>query len=78
MVTTPHSHVTDCKFKSRWNLRVFCGLRPGDIAGEGVLRTRYPIMPVDEEGAPVWKELEALRDVVMDMRYVTWSWTSAA
>ena len=39
-----------------------------EITGVGVLRTRYPVMPVYEEGNPVWKELEALRDVVMDLQ----------
>ncbi|KAK7094522.1 uncharacterized protein [Littorina saxatilis] len=38
-----------------------------EIAGVGMLRTRYPIMPMHDEGDPVWKELEALRDVVMDI-----------
>nr|KAG5705260.1 hypothetical protein BaRGS_010711 [Batillaria attramentaria] len=38
------------------------------IPGVGTLRTRYPIMPVYAEGSPIWKELEALRDVVLDMK----------
>ena len=38
-----------------------------DIMGVGVLRTRYPVMPVYAEGSTVWKEVEALRDIVMDM-----------
>ncbi|KAK7100199.1 uncharacterized protein [Littorina saxatilis] len=38
-----------------------------EIQGLGVLRTRYPIMPVYAEGSPIWKELEALREVVMNM-----------
>ena len=38
-----------------------------EIMGVGVLRTRYPIMPVHAEGSTVWKEVEALRDIVMDM-----------
>jgi len=37
------------------------------ISGVGVLRQRYPIFPVHGEGSSVWKELNALRDVVMDM-----------
>ena len=38
-----------------------------EIQGVGVMRTRYPVMPVHAEGSPIWKEVEALRDVVMDM-----------
>ena len=38
-----------------------------EIMGVGVLRTRYPIMPVHAEGSTVWKEVEALRDIVMNM-----------
>ena len=38
-----------------------------EIQGLGVLRTRYPVMPVYAEGSTVWKEVEALRDIVMDM-----------
>lgn len=38
-----------------------------NIQDVGVLRTRYPLMPVFAEGSPIWKELEALRDVTMDM-----------
>lgn len=35
------------------------------IPGVGSLRTRYPIMPVHGEGSGVWKELEALKDIVL-------------
>ena len=38
-----------------------------NIPGVGALRTRYPIMPVYAEGSSIWKELEALRDIVMNM-----------
>ena len=38
-----------------------------EIPGVGVLRTRFPIMPVHAEGSTIWKEMEALRDIVMDM-----------
>ena len=38
-----------------------------EIRDVGVMRTRYPVMPVHAEGSPIWKEVEALRDVVMDM-----------
>eukprot|EP00794_Sanderia_malayensis_P005384 gene5384-6057_t len=37
-----------------------------NIPGVGVMRTRYPIMPVHGEGSPVWKELNALKEIVMD------------
>ena len=38
-----------------------------DIFELGALRQRYPIMPVHGEGSAVWKELEALKDYVMQM-----------
>ncbi|XP_046381064.2 uncharacterized protein LOC124152237 [Haliotis rufescens] len=38
-----------------------------DIPGVGKLRMRYPIVPVHGEGSGVWKELDALKDMVMDM-----------
>ena len=37
-----------------------------EIAGVGVLRQRYPIMSIHGEGGSVWKELEALKDIVLD------------
>ena len=36
-----------------------------NIPGLGVLRQRYPIAPVHGEGSAVWKELEALKDVIL-------------
>ncbi|KAJ7378069.1 hypothetical protein OS493_024731 [Desmophyllum pertusum] len=36
-----------------------------EIKEVGVLRQRYPIMPVHGEGSPVWKELEATKDILM-------------
>lgn len=44
-------------------LRVFCP----SIDGVGYLRMRYPVMPLHDEGSPAWKEVEALRDIVMDL-----------
>ena len=35
------------------------------INGVGVLRQRYPIVPVHGEGSAVWKELEAVNDLLM-------------
>ncbi|KAL9989560.1 hypothetical protein ACROYT_G004122 [Oculina patagonica] len=35
------------------------------ISGVGVLRQRYPIVPVHGEGSAVWKELEAMKDLLM-------------
>ncbi|GFO49845.1 hypothetical protein PoB_007635000 [Plakobranchus ocellatus] len=47
-------------------------IRTPSIEGVGVVRTRYPIMPVHGEGAPVWKELNALKDMTMHMnRYAS-------
>ena len=37
-----------------------------NIPGIGVLRTRYPIMPVHGEGSSVWKELNAIKEIVMN------------
>ena len=34
----------------------------------GTVRQRYPIMPIYGEGSSVWKELEALKDIVLDFR----------
>jgi len=34
----------------------------------GVLRQRYPIMPVHGEGSSVWKELEATKDLLMNSK----------
>nr|KAG5705264.1 hypothetical protein BaRGS_010715 [Batillaria attramentaria] len=39
-----------------------------EITGVGSMRLRYPIMPLYIEGSSIWKELEALRDVVLDMQ----------
>lgn len=38
------------------------------IKGLGVLRQRYPIAPVHGEGSAVWKELEALKELVMNTK----------
>jgi hypothetical protein len=43
-----------------------------NIEGVGVVRLRYPIMPVHGEGSGVWKELDALKDMTMHMnRYAS-------
>lgn len=36
-----------------------------DIPGVGKLRQRFPIAPIHGEGSPVWKNLNALTDIVM-------------
>ena len=36
------------------------------IEGVGYLRTRYPIMPVHGEGSAVWKEVNALKDYILN------------
>lgn len=41
--------------------RIFFPLLPGI----GILRQRYPIMPVHGEGSSVWKELEATKDLLL-------------
>merc|ERR1719197_1808901 len=35
-----------------------------EIAGVGVVRQRYPIMPIHIEGNTIWKELMAIKDVL--------------
>ena len=40
-------------------------LRP-PITGVGTIRQRYPIMPIHDEGNNVYKELEALKDIVLE------------
>ncbi|XP_005104802.3 uncharacterized protein LOC101855125 [Aplysia californica] len=43
-----------------------------NIDGVGMIRMRYPIMPVHGEGSGVWKELSALKDMTMHMnRYAS-------
>ncbi len=37
-----------------------------NIPGVGILRTRYPIMPIHGEGSAVWKELSAIKDILME------------
>ena len=37
-----------------------------DIPGVGILRQRFPIMPIYGEGNSLWKEVEALKDIVLD------------
>ena len=44
---------------------IISGFPPG-IPGN--IRTRYPIMPVYSEGNTVWKELQALRTMMMDIQ----------
>lgn len=38
-----------------------------DIVDVGSLRTRYPVMPLYDEGSMAWKEMQAVRDVLMDL-----------
>lgn len=38
------------------------------IKDVGLIRQRYPIFPVHGEGSSVWKEVNAIREVVMDMK----------
>ncbi len=33
---------------------------------DGIIRTRYPIFPIHSEGSDVWKEVDALKAVVLD------------
>ena len=38
-----------------------------EIPGVGTLRQRYPIAPIHNEGSQIFKEVEALKDIVMRM-----------
>ncbi|XP_046577079.1 uncharacterized protein LOC124284987 [Haliotis rubra] len=38
-----------------------------NIPGMGKIRMRYPIAPIHGEGSGVWKELDALKDMMMDI-----------
>ena len=38
------------------------------ISGIGPIRTRYPIVPVHGHGQAVWKELEAVKDIVLSTK----------
>ena len=42
------------------------------ITGIGTIRQRYPIIPVYGEGSGIWKELEALKDAVMESKKYKW------
>lgn len=37
-----------------------------EMPGVGILRQRYPVMPIHGEGGAVWKELEAIKDILLD------------
>ena len=37
-----------------------------NIDGVGVIRQRYPIMPIHVEGSTIYKEIEALKDLVLE------------
>jgi len=39
-----------------------------DISGVGKIRQRYPLFPIHQEGSVAWKNLQALQDMVMDMK----------
>ncbi|XP_033743388.1 uncharacterized protein LOC117329518 [Pecten maximus] len=38
-----------------------------EIEGIGKLRTRYPVAPSHHEGSPIYKEMDALKEMVLDM-----------
>ena len=47
-----------------------------NIPEVGIIRQRYPVMPIHGEGSSVWKELNALRDFVMfskQTKYLDWN-----
>lgn len=54
----------DVKITRASGIRIFLP----SINEVGVLRQRYPIMPVHGEGSSVWKELEATKDLLMNSK----------
>lgn len=42
-------------------------IRLPEIDGVGKIRTRYPIAPSHHEGNPIYKEMDALKEMVLDM-----------
>jgi len=36
------------------------------IPGVGIMRLRYPVFPVHQEGNAIWKSLQALQDVSLN------------
>ena len=37
-----------------------------EIPDVGVIRIRYPVYPVHQEGNTIWKNLQALQDITME------------
>jgi hypothetical protein len=37
-----------------------------NIPGIGIIRQRYPIMPLHNEGKGLWNELDSLKDIVLE------------
>ena len=49
------------------------------IKDVGIMRQRYPIFPVHGEGSSIWKEVNALREFVMDQQkwgFMKWTYES--
>ena len=38
-----------------------------ELPGIGKIRLRYPIAPIHSDGSTIWKELQVLKDIVMEM-----------
>ena len=43
------------------------------IPGVGEIRQRYPVMPIHGEGQTVFKELQALKDIVLNPAKYGWA-----
>ena len=39
-----------------------------EIIGVGKVRQRYPIFPVHEEGSGIWKEMDALKQILFNSK----------
>ena len=39
-----------------------------ELPGIGKIRLRYPIAPIHSDGSTIWKELQVLKDIVMEMQ----------
>ena len=44
-----------------------------NIPGIGEIRQRYPVMPIHGEGQTVFKELQALKDIVLNPAKYGWA-----
>ncbi len=39
-----------------------------EIPNVGIIRTRYPINPVHDDGSTIWKELQVVKDILLNQQ----------